>query len=251
MHYLTEEQIDHYNRDGYLIVRGFYNEAEMEQIIAWVEEVQGYPDAPGKYQRYYEESLVEISKRMLNRLENFAPYHTGFHTLFVASRLEQAVSDLFGEPAVLFKEKINFKLPGGGGFEPHQDHQAGWGDYVEFCISALVSIDEAAEENGCLEITAGHHHRGMFKEWTPLTEQDMQDMKFVSYPTKPGDVIFFDSFTPHRSKPNLSGKPRRLMYVTYNRLSEGDHRIQYYHDKWKAYPQDCEREPGKEYVYRV
>ncbi len=251
MHYLTQEQIDNYNRDGYLIVRGFYNQAQIEKIIAWVKEVQAYPDAPGKYQRYYEESLVEKNKRMLNRLENFAPYHTGFHDLFIASRLEQAVSDLFDEPAVLFKEKINFKLPGGGGFEPHQDHQAGWGDYVELCISALVGIDEATEENGCLEITAGQHHRGMFKEWTPLTEEDMQDMKFVSCPTKPGDVIFFDSFTPHRSKPNLSGKPRRLMYVTYNRLSEGDHRIQYYRDKWKTYPQDCEREPDKEYVYRV
>ena len=30
------------------------------------------------------------------------------------------VSDLFDEPAVLFKEKINFKLPGGGGFLAHQ-----------------------------------------------------------------------------------------------------------------------------------
>ena len=251
MRYLTQEQIDNYNRDGYLIVRGFYNQAEIEQIITWVEEVQAYPDAPGKYQRYYEESLVEKNKRMLNRLENFAPYHTDFHNLFIASKLEQAVSDLFDEPAVLFKEKINFKLPGGGGFEPHQDHQAGWGDYVELCISALVGIDEATEENGCLEITAGHHHKGMFEEWTPLTEENMQGMKFVSCPTKPGDVIFFDSFTPHRSKPNLSGKPRRLMYVTYNSLSEGDHRIQYYRDKWKTYPQDCEREPEKEYVYRV
>ncbi len=251
MGYLTAEQIESYNRDGFLIVRGFYNEDEIKQIIEWVDEVQAYPDAPGKYQRYYEESLVEKDKRMLNRMENFSPYHEGFRKLFIDSKLEQAVSELFGEPAVLFKEKINFKLPGGGGFEPHQDHQAGWGTYVNLCMSALIGIDEATEENGCLEVTSGHHHRGMFKEWTPISEEDMKDMKFVLCPTKPGDVIFFDSFTPHRSKPNLSDQPRRLMYVTYNPASEGDHRVQYYDDKRKTYPQDCERAADKEYVYRV
>ena len=37
------------------------------------------------------------------------------------------VGELFGEPAVLFKEKINFKMPGGAGFKAHQDQQAGRG----------------------------------------------------------------------------------------------------------------------------
>ena len=250
MQVLSEEQIETFGRDGFLLVRGFYDQEEMKQITRWVDEVQAYPDAPGKYQRYYETSLLEPDKRMLNRLENFSPYHKGFE-LFFHSKLEQAMSELFGEPAVLFKEKINFKLPGGGGFEPHQDHQAGWSTYCKICISALVGIDEATLENGCLEVAAGQHNKGMFKEWEPLIEEDMQGMKFVAYPTKPGDVIFFDSFAPHRSEPNLSPKPRRLMYVTYNRLSEGDHRVQYYADKRKSYPQDCEREAGKEYVYRV
>ena len=31
------------------------------------------------------------------------------------------VSQLMGEPAILFKEKINFKLSGGSGFAAHQD----------------------------------------------------------------------------------------------------------------------------------
>ncbi|MEN8133196.1 MAG: phytanoyl-CoA dioxygenase family protein [Pseudomonadota bacterium] len=250
MQVLTEEQLQRFKHDGFLLVRDFYDSDEVKRIIRWVDEVQAYPDMPGKYQRYYESSLIDSGQRMLNRMENFMPYHQGFDALF-RDRLEQAVSDLFGEPAVLFKEKINFKLPGGGGFEPHQDHQAGWGNYVKICISALVGIDEATLENGCLQVAAGHHDKGMFKEWTPLTEKYMQGMKFVAFPTKPGDAIFFDSFAPHRSEPNLTNKRRRLMYVTYNRLSEGDHRVQYYADKRKNYPQDCERESGKEYVYRV
>ena len=63
--------------------------------------------------------------------------------------------------------------------------------------------------------------------------------------------MFFDSFTPHRSAPNLTAAPRRVLYVTYNRASEGDHRAHYYADKRASYPPDIEREPGREYVFRV
>ena len=248
---LTAEQIKSFHRDGFLIVRRFYGGEEIDEITRWINEIQAFPDAPGKYQRYYETSQVEPARRILSRMENFTFYHQGFERLLTSSRIEHTVSELLGEPAVLFKDKVNFKLPGGGGFEPHQDHQAGWWDYATLFVSALICIDAATAENGCLEMAAGHHKRGMFREWEPLTAEDMQGMDFVMCPTDPGDVVFFDSFAPHRSKPNLSDKRRRLMFVTYNRLSEGDHRERYYADKRKSYPQDCERDPAREYAYRV
>ncbi len=76
-------------------------------------------------------------------------------------------------------------------------------------------------------------------------------MKFVSTPTAPGDAMFFDSYAPHRSGPNMTDKSRRVLYVTYNRASQGDHRARYFADKRKSFPPDIEREAGKEYVFRV
>ena len=49
----------------------------------------------------------------------------------------------------------------------------------------------------------------------------------------------------------MSDGKRRVLYVTYNRLSDGDHREQYYADKRKSYPPDVERDPDKQYAYRV
>ena len=159
---------------------------------------------------------------------------------------------LLGEEAVLFKEKINFKLPGGAGFEPHQDAQADWGKYSGFHLTAMVSVDACTPENGCLEMVAGHHDRGLIGDlWKPLTAEQMQGMEFVSVPTAPGDAIFFNSYAPHRSAPNSTSTPRRVLYITYNRASEGDWRVQYYVDKRKSFPPDCEREPGKVYEYKV
>ena len=208
---LTNAQIGAFHNDGYLIVPGFYSAAEMTEIAAWVDDLGSWPETPGKHMMYFEKSLKD-GARVLNRLENYAPYHDGFGSLFRAGKLYDAISQLLGERAVLFKDKINFKLPGGGGFDFHQDQQAGWGTYADFFLTAMVSIDEATTRNGCLEIAGGQHDRGLVHaEWEPLSEADIKDMAFVKCETKPGDAMFFDSFTPHGSKPNLSDKQRRVL----------------------------------------
>ena len=44
-------------------------------------------------------------------------------------------------------------LCAGAGFEAHQDQQAGWSTYAPIFITALVGIDRATTENGCLEMS--------------------------------------------------------------------------------------------------
>ena len=251
--HVTPAELAAYRRDGFLVVRQAFTPAEVIQLRAWTDEVQAYPEVPGAgYMMYGETSLADPGRRLINRLENFYPSHAGFKALFDGDALLGRVSELLSEPGVLFKDKINFKMPGGDGFKPHQDQQAGWSVYARLFVTALVSIDAATAENGCLEVAAGQHTRGLIgDEWKPLTEEHLRGVAFTPYPTAPGDVVFFDSYVPHQSGPNLSPEARRVLYVTYNRLSEGDHRARYYADKRKSYPPDCEREPGTQYVYRV
>jgi ectoine hydroxylase-related dioxygenase (phytanoyl-CoA dioxygenase family) len=249
---LSKQQRESYARRGFIVVPAAFGTDEMATITGWIDEVEAWPEAPGKYLKYYEDSLREPGRRVLNRIENFVPYHAGLASLLLDSPLQDCVSAALGEPAVLFKEKINFKLPGGGGFEPHQDVQAGWDTYAELCVTAMLTIDETTLENGCLELAHWDHRQQMIGDlWQPLRSEQLADIEFVSYPTKPGDLMLFDSFLPHRSAPNPTDKPRRVLYVTYNRAVDGDHRERYFVDKRRSYPQDCEREPGKVYTYKV
>lgn len=246
---LTESQVSDFNRDGYLLVKELYDPEAMKSVSSWTEDVSNLPEVPGKYMMYFEESQIEDGKRILCRMEDFEPYHEGFSRMFNDEKMRGYSSQLFGEEAVLFKDKINFKLPGGDGFKAHQDVQAGWDTYAKIHITALVTIDPCTRENGCLEVAPGYHNKGLIGDkWKPLPEDELE---YVSLPTDPGDVVFFDSFIPHRSCPNHTNFPRRVLYVTYNKLSDGDHRRQYYIDKRKSYPPDCERDPSKDYVFRV
>jgi len=234
---LSKQQVDDFHCDGFVIVQN------------WAIELSEMPEESGKQWVYHEKSKIDPGKSLINRIEYISPFHSGFASL--SKVLKIPTGQLFGEKAVLFKEKINFKMPGGDGFKPHQDSQAGWKDYADYFISVMVCIDEATVENGCLQLVKGYQNHGLYREWEPLTDEDMADMEFKYYPTKPGDLVFFDCYTPHASQANMSDKIRRLYFTTYNRLSEGDHLERYYADKHKNYPPDIGRLPGKEYVFRV
>ncbi|WP_254070374.1 phytanoyl-CoA dioxygenase family protein [Acidisphaera sp. L21] len=236
-------------RDGFLVVPNFFDAATTANLLRWTEELQTAPEQPGQHWVYHEDSLTVPGQKVIQRIENFCPVHPGFDGVIRNSPLSDWTAALMGGPVVLFKEKINFKMPGAPGFKAHQDQQAGWTRYAPIFVTALVTIDASTLENGCLEMVPGRHREGMIgEEWNPLDETGLA-LKAV--PTNPGDVIFFDSFAPHASKPNFTDKPRRILYLTYNLAAEGDHRAQYYAEKHASYPPDIEREAGSKYVFRV
>jgi ectoine hydroxylase-related dioxygenase (phytanoyl-CoA dioxygenase family) len=251
----SEEQLSAWDRDGFLVLRAddlWTDPSDVEKLVHWTNELVSWKETPGKWMMYFGESLKDKS-RILHRIENFFDYHEGFNTLFNSASFLGLLSQLLKEPAVLYKEKINFKLPGGEGFDPHQDHAAGWWQYGhKLHISVLITIDAATPENGCLEVVAGKHKEGLLgPEYKGVPQELVDQFTWIPCETKPGDIVFFDSFVPHRSAANLSEKSRRALYVTYNRAGEGDFRAQYYADKRKSYPPDVEREEGKVYTYKI
>jgi 2-aminoethylphosphonate dioxygenase len=244
--------MESYSRRGWALVPDFFSAGETAQLLRFTDEVCDLPEISGKQMIYRESSLLDEKARIVQRIENFCPYHRGLDKLIRNGRLQSAAEELLGGPAVLFKDKINFKMPGGAGFEPHQDQQAGWSSYAPLFVSASVSIDPATLENGCLEVPNSlRQSRLIGREWVPLSALEMAGVDLRPVPTRPGDVVFFDSYVPHASRPNLTREQRRVLYVTYNRASDGDHRVSYYADKRASFPPDIERLPGTEYRFRV
>jgi ectoine hydroxylase-related dioxygenase (phytanoyl-CoA dioxygenase family) len=236
-------------RDGYLVVRNFVSPHQLAELLQWTAQLEGAPEVSGRHWVYREDSMTTPGRRVVQRIENFCPYHPGFDRFIRDGALVRWTGALMGAPVVLFKDKINFKMPGGAGFKAHQDQQAGWTVYAPLFVTAMVTLDAATLENGCLEVSAGRHREGLIGEqWKPLEEQGLN---LQAVPTGPGDVIFFDSFVPHASKPNLTDSPRRILYITYNLASDGDHRMHYFADKHASFPPDIDRDREKTYVFRV
>ena len=149
---LGRAEVEAFRRQRYVVVPELFGHAEMAQVRSWTDEVAGWPETPGQWMMYFEQSTAEPGRRLLNRIENVLPWHAGFRALATGVKMQGACAQLFNEPAILFKDKINFKLPGGGGFEAHQDVQAGWSRYAGMHVTALIMIDRSTLANGCLEM---------------------------------------------------------------------------------------------------
>jgi hypothetical protein len=90
---VTTDELAAYRRDGSIVVRHAFPEDQVGQLRAWTDEVQAYSEIPGAgYMVYGETSLTEPGRRLINRLENFYPYHAGFKALFDGDHLLGRVS---------------------------------------------------------------------------------------------------------------------------------------------------------------
>jgi len=247
MKYLTKAELEKFDKDGYLIIKGLFSENELHDAENRINEfAKKKPEdwEQGKEMAYYETNLRN-NERILARVEKAVDYHPEIRRIADSKKLMDCLKDLMKEKCLLFKDKINYKKPGGAGWAPHQDVQARWDDFASYFISALIAIDDNDVDNGCLYIAPSHHKRKLIGRYdTQLQGKDLEGMQFIPLPTSKGDVVFFDGYTPHKSDPNLSNKWRRNIYLTYNRISEGDHRSDYIARKRKELPPDNERIEG-------
>ncbi|MEE2904624.1 MAG: phytanoyl-CoA dioxygenase family protein [Myxococcota bacterium] len=243
---LNESQRRDFSNTGFLHLVNPFSADELQALINWVTELSVRPDKPGRWMKYYEGTGDE---RQLCRVENFVPFHMELKSLLHHPTILAVLHQLMGEPAVIYKEKMNMKLAGGQGFDAHQDAPAFATFGHSYHITMMISLDDSTPENGCLEFSDQVKQREIIPQnsggalaaseeskrtWTPLT-------------TKRGDIVFFDSYVPHRSGPNQSSSSRRALYVTYNPESQGDTRDRYFQEKRKHFPPDCERIAGVDY----
>lgn len=182
-------------------------------------------------------------------------------SIYIRSRLVDQLAALIerviGQPVTLFKDKCNFKNPGGGAFPPHQDITAYRHFDTEYQVTAAVMLDRAVRANGALEMAS---YWKVAPEGTPfkatprgnlpllpsyvggLRNGDIMDdlscqMTWEIIEADPGDIVLFDSYVPHRSGLNQSACSRRVLFFTFNLASEGDLYSRYYRTK-RAMPND-------------
>jgi hypothetical protein len=220
----VQTDVEHFRREGWLLTRSHDDPAAVQR---WVAEVAAWPDADGPWLHHRE---VTDTGPQLCRTENFVPFHDGLRALLTTGPMLEMASALLGEPAVLYKEKINYKLPGGAGYAPHQDAPAY--RFVDTHVSCMVAVDDALVGNGCLEVVSGHHHELLPTDETGCIRADVvEQLSWAPVEVRAGETLWFHSRTPHRSGPNLGSTPRRALYPTYNAASEGDLRAAYYEQK--------------------
>lgn len=218
------DDVAHFREHGWVLTR---SHDDLALLASWVDEVAAWPDGAGPWLHHRE--LTDTGPQLC-RTENFLPCHEGLRALLTTGHMLDTASALLGEPAVLYKEKINYKLPGGAGYAPHQDAPAY--RFVDVHVSCMVAVDDATVDNGCLEVASGQHHDLLPMDAAGcISAEVVARLDWQPVEVRAGETLWFHSRTPHRSGPNLGATPRRALYPTYNAAAEGDLRAAYYEQK--------------------
>lgn len=223
---IDPSEVAHFSDYGWVLTDTL-DAAQIGRLPEWADEIAGWPEGGGGWLHHKEQTE---SGPALCRSENLIPFHNGLRDLLTLGRLPNFASRLLGEQAVLYKEKINYKQPGGAGYAPHQDAPAY--PFVDRHVSAMVAVDDATVANGCLEVVSGAHHDLLDTDETGCIRPEVVEaLVWDPVEVQAGQTLWFHSRAPHRSGSNTSSVPRRALYPTYNALSEGDLRENYYREK--------------------
>ncbi len=223
---INNDQLNSFNRDGYLIVKNFFSQPEIDKLYgvalqdnAMKKNALDLNDQSGKKTRL---SLW------------FTPGNDVFGYMTRSKRIIDAITPLLDShsPVCHFHSKLMQKEPRvGGAWEWHQDYGYWYKNQFMFpdqLISVMVALTEANKANGCLQVIKGSHKLGRLNHGF-AGEQVGADMVFVDNALKtmelvycelqPGDGLIFHSNLLHRSEANLSDKPRWSIISCYNSQS--------------------------------
>lgn len=223
---LSDEQLESYNRDGYVVVKGLFTPQEIDKL---------YSTATGNAaMKNNAMDLNDQSGKKTKLTLWFTPGNDVFGYLIRSERMVNSVHQLLGEesPVCHFHTKLMQKEPRvGGAWEWHQDYGYWYKNqfiYPDQLMSVMIALTPANKENGCLQVIKGSHKMGRVNHGF-AGEQVGADMEMVDHALKTmdliyceleaGDALFFHSNLLHRSEANLSDKPRWSLISCYNSQS--------------------------------
>ena len=242
-----------YQLYGYCILKDFIRKKTLKNIKKFTESIKIKKSKKNQIMKYYENSILDKDKEILVRAEYFYDFHYGLRKFLNNKKIHNILEFLMNGKCILFKEKINFKPSGCRADKLHQDSQGGWNKYSKNFISILVSIEKSTKMNGCLEfdISGKNKNRSIGKIFKPLKIKELNKPNFKSFELNPGDLVFFNHYIPHRSKPNKSSSNRTQLYITYNLKKHGNFRKKYFKEKRISFPPNNERPKGKKFKYKI
>jgi hypothetical protein len=226
---LTQEEKDAFNRDGFVLCKGFFTLDEVEVLKKAVVSDKTVED---------QKISVKDTEGKDTKLTLWWKFGEDTCSLFGRSAsLVQACADLMGgcEP-YLSHTKVLLKEPrSGGAWEWHQDFGYWYSQgllHPDKIINAIIPMDTNTLENGCMRLLRKSHTLGRIEHGTfggqagadprrVLAAMRLGGYDVVPLALEPGDVAFMHSNTLHASAPNLSDKWRRNIIVAYNSIENG------------------------------
>jgi ectoine hydroxylase len=224
---LTQQQIDDFNREGWLFLPELFSS---EEVALLAREAEGI----------YDTTRPEVWREKSGAPRTaFAAhlYNEAFGLLGAHPRMIDPVEQIFGEKVYMHQYKINAKSAFTGDvWQWHQDYGT-WkrddGMPEPRAMNIAIFLDEVMPINGPLMLVPKSQHAGDLKAshdlattsyplWT-LDEETVtrlvREGGIVAPTGKGGGMLMFHGNLVHGSSGNITPYPRKIVYLTLNAVS--------------------------------
>ncbi len=219
----TCQHLVNFERDGYVIIKGFFSPEEADLI----------------YQTSTEDEVINDNSFDFNDSQGlrtklalwYTPQDDIYGLYSRSARMVEAAEMILDGTVGHYHSKLMQKEPKkGGAWEWHQDYGYWYNNgflYPEM-VSIMLALTEATQENGCMQVLKETHRMDRVEHNTTgeqvgahmeKVEEAMKHHELVYVELQPGDALFFHCNLLHRSNANLSDHSRWSLISVYNRVT--------------------------------
>jgi non-haem Fe2+, alpha-ketoglutarate-dependent halogenase len=207
---LTREQVDAFNRDGYLKGIRVFGDREMAEI-----------------RRYFDELLAQTLAAGGNSY-SISTAHLRYgrvYDLLTDPRIVAHVADLIGENVIAWGSHFFCKMPGDGKRVSWHQDSSYWPLTPSKAVTAWLAIDDADRENACMRYIPGSHRFGHLTyqlsedDEANVLNQSVVDVERFGDPVdvelKAGEISIHSDLLLHGSEANASARRRCGLTLRY------------------------------------
>jgi len=234
--HITQEKLEQFDRDGFLIMPGVFSPAEVGNMRTEadyiLELIINSSLANKRRSGRLDWNQLPDGAQVVRKIQPINDMSIFLQKMSEDPRLLAPMRGIMGDEPILMEEKLNYKQPltepvkgmtireADDRFPVHND----WAyyaaqNYPQTILSSAISMDECTAASGPIRVWPGSHKTHL--------EHQVCDFGLEVKPTlidhgggmdvlaPAGTVMFFHSLLVHNSTANVSGKPRRLMIYSH------------------------------------
>ncbi|MBC6439332.1 MAG: phytanoyl-CoA dioxygenase family protein [Rhodospirillales bacterium] len=231
MSFLTDQQKEQFERDGYVVCRGVLTGPHLDALRAqlddWIEESRGHVTNWGTCldgkARFDLEGGHTAEHPRLRRVSNPIEISEAVRAALFDSTVPDHVADCIGPDVKFHHCKINVKLPGTDTHVGwHQDHA--YDPHTnDSMVTTLLFLSDTDEEMGPLTVVPGSHktpfshhdENGAFTGSIDAETSKELEARAVPMTGKAGNLVIMHTWMAHGGGPNLTDRPRALLICDY------------------------------------
>ena len=223
---LSKDQIDHYHREGYLVLDGFLSNQWLDKLNGVTDEfIEASRLTPISNRQFDVEPDHTADNPRLRRLNSPVDQHPTYWEFATESEIVDLAEDILGPDIKFHHSKLNFKYPHGGEeVKWHQDIQF-WPHTNYDLITIGVYLQDVAKGQGEMGFIPRSHDGELYDQYDGdnwvgyIQERDLSkvDTTNAVFPTgAAGTVTIHNCRTIHGSFPNNSALQRPLLLQIYS-----------------------------------